>query len=160
LVDALRKHYATLHAAHLLKDGRAQLTLGAVDKLQTMVYLPVNDFERMINNPPKDKPGPSAVDLQDGHQGAIAKLHEIADGMKEGDMGINIPSVILIAAGFSETANAELDYDGEVIVRTPKKLPPRFMSLLDLEKLIFDQANLAEQSTQPRSDAKKELAHA
>ena len=135
LVEALRPHYSDIRSGFITRDGRIQLTLGDVTK-QRLEYLEPADFEHKINNPPPaqitDQPPTAALG-----NGAIAKLHELRNQMEPEDGPVQIPSLILMAAGWPEKASGELHGDGEIIIRLPRKAP-HFTRLDALEKSILD----------------------
>jgi hypothetical protein len=156
-VEALRKTYPDIHSAWCLKDNNVQLHIRGEAEPRTIrgVY-----FEKLINNPEPPPPGhaplgslesfaaigrnaQAAVDKAISNasrgNGAIAKLHELADSMQPEDPPLAIPSVILVAAGFTEKATAEIYDPREILVRVPKKAV-RVITLAELEQMILDHA--------------------
>lgn len=160
LVEALRKHYPELRSAWVLKDNKIQLTFDGTTGIG-MGTMDAAEFEHKINNPPSPPRAPqsnfesfvnigrnaqAAVDqviAKANGNGAIAKLHELADNMQPEDPPLPIPSVILVAAGFSEKATAEIYEPREILVRLPKK-PVGVITLAELEQMILDQIKAAE----------------
>jgi hypothetical protein len=149
LVEALRKTYPTIDSAFVLKDNRVQLSRYGEDETKV---LSAKEFETAINNPPQrgslekfvnaGRGAQTAVDqviaTVQRSQGAIAKLHELVDAMQPEDPPLAIPSVILVAAGFPETATAEIYEPQEILIRVPKKAV-QFVSLAELEQKILKQ---------------------
>lgn len=145
LVEALRKTYPTIHSAYCLKDNSVQISLQGVAEPLTITS---QAFETAINLQPNTPSlrrrlghGGAAVNTPGPEfkiaalNGAIAKLHELVDGLQPEDPPLVIPVLILMAAGFPESASADMHSPDEIIVRVPKKAP-QFMSLFAFEERI------------------------
>jgi hypothetical protein len=145
LVEALRKTYPDIHSAFCLKDNQVQILLRGVGD---PAVITAADFERLINHPSPQFREPRHGQRGDGVSGtpgpgfriaalngAIAKLHELVDAMQPEDPPLVIPELILLAAGFPESASADMHSPDEIIVRVPKKAP-QFMSLSEFEEKI------------------------
>jgi hypothetical protein len=150
LVEALRKTYPDIQSAYCLKDNRVQMSIRGQFEPKT---ISAELFEELINYP-----GGKAQQAQHGQrgggvigtlspewgnalrEGAIAKLHEIAAAMRDGDPPLVLPDNVILAAGFPARAEGEINApdagdDIAIIVRVHKKAP-QFFSVKQFEARI------------------------
>lgn len=133
LVEALRKTYPEIHSAFCLKDNQVQILARGVGDPFTITAA---DFERLINKPEtlRSQRGVIGTPSPEWRIAAL-KLHELVDAMEPEHPPLVIPGLILLAAGFPESASADMHSPDEIIVRVPKKAP-QFLSLAQFEERI------------------------
>lgn len=148
LLTALRPHYPDIRSAFVLKDSKVQISF--VKNLHVeLATISAAEFEEKINHAPLLKQAESM--LPDYRcKIAIARLHEIADALAVGDPIVTVPGIILLAAGFPDSATAEIHpadesniAGTEIIVRVPKKAV-QFLSTKQLEEKILEQVRATE----------------